>query len=468
MRQPGLSRPAGRRQRGVAVAADRAAPCGRGQRAAPVPAAQGRPAKGPRHRRRGAGALATPGARPGAADAVHPVRRADRLHPHAQRLDAGRRGTLLARGHGRRPGPEAVGQPVDPRPDGPGPAGQDRGTDPAPAGAGGLDLPGDHRERDHGRPGTGPVHAGASARDGLQAVDRRLRYRLLITGLPEAAAGGRAEDRQELCDGDGARPGRRAHRALHHRAGAQPGPVGRRRRPGDGQGLGHARQPRLRRGPGLFHLQADAAGPVHCLGLQLAAAGYRGRHGREPDGQAGLAAEVLSMLQGLDEGGQSRHHRLGAHLLPVAAEVLAPDTRGLPGAHQGQPDGTDRLDRAAARRAGDAGDRQRPVDRGAGQQATRHLLGHLGADGAVLRDQRRRHAQQLGLGLVAVADDATLEPGAGPGQAGAGRGDQAAGAALRRTDGFAPPDQGQRDALDQVGVVGSHGVSPPARCARAR
>jgi diguanylate cyclase (GGDEF)-like protein len=57
----------------------------------------------------------------------------------------------------------------------------------------------------------------------LQAVDRRLRHRLFVAGLPEAAAGGRAQDRQELRDGMETRRRRREDRALDHRPGAQPG-----------------------------------------------------------------------------------------------------------------------------------------------------------------------------------------------------------------------------------------------------
>ena len=161
-------------------------------------------ARGQRRRRRGAGALAAPHAWPGAADAVHPVRRADRLHPPAQRLGAGQRGPVRAAGGGRGPHAAAVGQPVHARPDGPGPAGQDRGHARAAACTDRLAMPGDHRERHHGRPRAGTVDAGAPARHGLQAVHRRLRHRLFLAGLPEAPAGGRAQDRQELCHGHGA------------------------------------------------------------------------------------------------------------------------------------------------------------------------------------------------------------------------------------------------------------------------
>jgi diguanylate cyclase (GGDEF)-like protein len=91
----------------------------------------------------------------------------------------------------------------------------------------------------------------APERGRLQAVDRRLRHRLLQPGLPEEAAGGRAEDRQELRHGHGQRRRGREDRAQHHRPGPQPGPDrgGRGRR--DPGHHGPAAQPGLRRGPGL-------------------------------------------------------------------------------------------------------------------------------------------------------------------------------------------------------------------------
>jgi diguanylate cyclase (GGDEF)-like protein len=51
-----------------------------------------------------------------------------------------------------------------------------------------LVLPGDHRERHHGRSGARPAHARAPERDGRRSVDRRFRHRLFVAGLPEAAA----------------------------------------------------------------------------------------------------------------------------------------------------------------------------------------------------------------------------------------------------------------------------------------
>jgi hypothetical protein len=64
------------------------------------------------------------------------------------------------------------------------------------------------------------------------------------------------------------------------------------------------------------------------------------------------------------------------------------------------------------------------------QCALRHGPHHRLADGAVFGDQRCRNAQQFGLGLVGIAHEAALKPGAGTRQIGAGGGDHAAGAAF--------------------------------------
>ena len=100
----------------------------------------------------------------------------------------------------------------------------------APRRAGRGVLPRDHRERDHGRPAARARHAGRAERAGLQAVDRRLRHRLLVARLPEAAAGGRAQDRPVLRAQHAERPRRRDDRALDDRPRPQPGHHGRRRR----------------------------------------------------------------------------------------------------------------------------------------------------------------------------------------------------------------------------------------------
>ena len=116
------------RQRPDADADDRAAPRGRRRRAAPVPAAEAGARDRPADRRRGAAALAASRARPGAAVALHPVRRADRLHPHADAVGARGSGAPLARAQRRGAAAAAVDQPVDARPARPGPAAEVRGA----------------------------------------------------------------------------------------------------------------------------------------------------------------------------------------------------------------------------------------------------------------------------------------------------------------------------------------------------
>ena len=78
---------------------------------------------------------------------------------------------------------------------------------------------------------------------------------------------------------------------------------------------------------------------------------------------------------------------------------------------------------------------------GVGQRAFGHGAHHRLADGAVRVDQLGGHAQQLVFGGVGVADKAALKPLARPRQLGAGRSNQAAGAAFCRGQ---PPAAGQQ------------------------
>ena len=82
----------------------------------------------------------------------------------------------------------------------------------------------DHREHDHARPRPRDDHARAPVGDRPAALDRRLRHRLLVARLPQAAAGRRDQDRQVVRarDGDGAL--RRRDRPLDHRSRPQPRP----------------------------------------------------------------------------------------------------------------------------------------------------------------------------------------------------------------------------------------------------
>ena len=94
--------------------------------------------------RRNPGALDAPHAGHGAADAVHSFCRTNRLHPQTHGVDLRRSRTPLDSPERRRPGPDAVGQPVHPRPARPGPAAEICGHAGRPCGAGLGLLPGDH------------------------------------------------------------------------------------------------------------------------------------------------------------------------------------------------------------------------------------------------------------------------------------------------------------------------------------
>ena len=69
----------------------------------------------------------------------------------------------------------------------------------------------------------------------------------------------------------------------------------------------------------------------------------------------------------------------------------------------------DRLRRRAAAGPGDAGDRDGDVGARMRERACRHGARHLLADRAVPLDQRRRHAEHLGLRRVGIGDEAALD-----------------------------------------------------------
>ncbi len=116
----------------------------------------------------------------------------------------------------------------------------------------------DHREHDHGRPVPRHVGAAPPQRDGREAVDRRLRYRLLVARVSEAAARRRGEDRQVVRSRHVGGRQRRRDRPLDDRPGPQPRAAGGRRRRGDERHLDGAARPRVRPGAGLPDQQACA------------------------------------------------------------------------------------------------------------------------------------------------------------------------------------------------------------------
>ena len=88
--------------------------------------------------------------------------------------------------------------------------------------------------------------------DGSRALDRRLRHRLFIAGLPEPAAGQRDQDRPLVRDEHGRERQRRRDRALDDRPRPQPRPPCRRRGRRDRAGLGSPLRARVHARPGLL------------------------------------------------------------------------------------------------------------------------------------------------------------------------------------------------------------------------
>ena len=174
-----------------------------------------------RHRlgRRGAGALAAPDARLGAAGPVHPDRRDHRPDPHADHARARLFPAPVARVARRRarggPGREPVGR----RPARPAAAGQRRRAA-APLGRA-PDAPDARDHREHRYRGLPP--GGRGAREPQPArhppCDRRLRHRLLVRVIPAQPARLRGQDRPLLRQLARPRRPRPGDRRLGDRAG---------------------------------------------------------------------------------------------------------------------------------------------------------------------------------------------------------------------------------------------------------
>ena len=251
--------------------------------------------------RRGAGALAAPAARAGAAGRVHPPRRGDRARRAARVLGAGTslpagrrvvaREPRAVREHQRVPAPAA---PRGVRRRGrPGP--REHRHRPV------ADRAGDHRERHHGRR-RDHDRAAPRAQDARRpAGRRRLRDGLLVVQLAAPAPGRRAQDRQGVRrrarpTRGGRLPGRgdhrpraqprAAHRGRGHRAADPAGPA-----------PGHALRPRA----GVPRREADAS----------RGGGRPARPGTVPDGRRGRRRA------------RRRRHRVGR-----LGRVLDPGPRG--------------------------------------------------------------------------------------------------------------------------------------------
>ncbi len=101
---------------------------------------------------------------------------------------------------------------------------------------------------------------GRLRRLGVVVLARRLRDRLLVAGVPQAAADRRDQDRQVVREQHDRGGGRRRHRPVHHRSGPEPRPPRGRRRGRDGGGLGPSEGASLRSRPGVLHRGADPLG----------------------------------------------------------------------------------------------------------------------------------------------------------------------------------------------------------------
>src|SRR3569623_3777693 len=112
-------------------------------------------------------------------------------------------------------------------------------------------------------------------------------------------------------------------------------------------------------------LSAGSAAILSARSARVTSSGHRAKNSRRRSGPV-MVQEVQHTLQG-------RRHRLPAHRFAITVETRAADTARLLYAAPRQPYRTPRLVRAAAARAGDAGDGECPLRAAVGQRA-RHLF----------------------------------------------------------------------------------------------
>ena len=149
-------------------------------------------------------------------------------------------------------------------------------------GAAGVPAARAHRELPDGATRAAPT---ARARSrcpgvGVGSVDRRLRHRILLALVPEAAADRGDQDRPLVRDAHARRRERLDDRARHGRARPEPRAARRRRGRRGPRHLRSARRVRVRRGPGLLHRQAARARGVLDRWLSVRESGSRRRTAR--------------------------------------------------------------------------------------------------------------------------------------------------------------------------------------------
>ena len=165
-------------------------------------------------------------------------------------------------------------------------------------------------------------------------------------------------------------------------------------------------------------------------------ASARGTTRRPGSGDPDLAQELLDQIERLTHAGEP-------HLRAPDVAVAGDPVQHTPVAAGGEVDEAGGLVLAVAARAGDAGDRDAEPTRPALGDARDHGAGDLLAHRAVGVDQGARHAEQLGLGLVGIGDNAAVDDVRRSRNRGQRAADQAAGARFGRH---------QHDTLAPAGV----------------
>src|SRR6266545_478120 len=148
-----------------------------------------------------------------------------------------------------------------------------------------------------------------------------------------------------------------------------------------------------------------------------------------PTGSARLGRFVPGELA---QDRQRLYDRRAAHLRAADVAILLLPVDQPPTARRaGEMHEPDRLAGRRAARPGDAGDRDREIDRRAGDGTLGHRFGGFAAHRAMIFERRRSDAEHRLFGFIAVGHEAALEHVGGAGDLGDDRGDEPAGAGFR-------------------------------------
>ena len=221
--------------------------------------------------------------------------------------------------------------------------------------------------------------------------------------------------------------------------------------------------------------------PRHRIGGQQASAARPAQRLQSPSCSLRLgtgqrwprASTIMSLTPPRRPQQQAQGHPHAVQPHRLAPDVAEPVLLMLDAVRTGaaEMDQADRLLRRAAAGAGDAGDRHGQIDAASAPRAPSAMARATGSDTAPCGSIRSgRHAQHLGLGGVAVGDEAPVDDGRRPRDGRQGARDQPAGAAFGRRHRPAARRARRRSRrrARRLDIVREHAAFPIACASRSR